>query len=358
MTAAARARALAGVGRLAEAEDAVRAGLAAVPTDPELLTLLAGLLRLQGRRGEALTAAGTAVAAAPHLAGTHLERAECLLLLPVATAGDRPPGARDEGPGRRGCEAARLAEALAEAEEAVRLEPAHPPAHRVLARARLARKEFDQAREAACRALQLAPDSVPDLLTLAEIERHAGRRDAAGRAVREALARDPQSPDGRWLVALLDAERLRVGPAMRGLRRLAADHPARLDAATMTWPVRGLLGGLRRGLTAGVVLAGLLALSAYRWPGALLLGRAAAVTVAAVPVFFAIRVLVPAGRLPWRCLALLPAGTRRAVRAGLIAAGATVTLLATYAVTARGEPLLLAAAAVVLLLVTGRADRV
>jgi tetratricopeptide (TPR) repeat protein len=341
VTPASRARLLAGVGRLGEAEDAVRAGLIEAPADPELLALLAGLLRLQNRHDDALAAADAAVAAGPHLAGTHIERAECLLV---------PPGKRAPGD-------ARTAEALAEAEEAVRLDPAHPPAHRVLARALTLRRDFDRARDSAHRALALAPGSVADLLTLAELERHAGRRDAARDAARQALAHDPENPDGRWLIALLEAERLRVRAAMRGLRGLAADHPARLDAMVMTWPIRGLLGGLRRGLAAGLLLTGVLAAVAAFWPSALLPARAAAVTVAAVMVLFSARVLVPAGRLPWRCLTLLPARTRRATHAGWVAAGTTIALLLAYAVTARPQALVLCAVSLALMLLAGRADR-
>ncbi|WP_328470063.1 hypothetical protein OHA21_03530 [Actinoplanes sp. NBC_00393] len=442
--AAARARALADVGRLPEAEQALRTGLIETPADPELLALLAGVLRLQGRRSAALAAADAAVAAAPQLSGAHIERAECLLLLPPAPDPGIPPtpnpnggrgfaadaeagtesgsavgagsdgepglaagagsggepglaasagcggesglavGAESDGepglaasagsggesglvvgagsggePGlavgagsgsRRGASAAgrrrrvradrdradeqRLAEALAEAEEAVRLAPAFPPAHRVLARTLVLRREFGRAREAARRALELAPGSVTDLLTLAEIERIAGRRGAARQAVQQALARDPENPDGRWLIALLDAERLRVGSAMRGLRGLAADHPGRLDVTAMTWPIRGLLAGLRRGLTVGVPVTAALVVTAFWWSGAVLLARASAGTVAVVLLLFGLRVLIPAGLLPWRCLTLLPPRTRRAILGGLVAAGATVTLLLGYAVTA------------------------
>jgi tetratricopeptide (TPR) repeat protein len=334
VTAASRARLLAGVGRLREAEDAVRAGLIEAPADPDLLTLLAGVLRLQDRRDEALAAAEVAVTAGPGLCGTHIERAECLLLVK-----------------------GRLAEAVTEAEEAVRLDPAHPPAHRVLARALTLRRDFDRARAAARRALDLVPESVPDLLTLAEIERHAGHRDEARAVTRRALAHDPENPDGRWMIALLEAEGLRVRSAMRGLRGLAADHPARLDALTMTWPIRGLLGGLRRGLVAGLLLTGLLAAVAGLWSSGLLMARAAAVTVGVVMIAFSARVLIPAGRLPWRCLPLLPAGTRRATHAGLVTAVATVTLLLLYGLTAQWWCLLVSALTLTLQLLIARTDR-
>ncbi|MEU4427928.1 hypothetical protein AB0F81_45520 [Actinoplanes sp. NPDC024001] len=344
MTPASRARMLAGLGRLREAEDAVRAGLIDLPTDPELLALLAALLRLQGRRVDALAAARAAVAAGPQFAVTHIERAECLLL-----TSEKNDARADR---------ARLDEALREAEEAVRLRPAFPPAYRVLARVLTLRRDFDRAREAAERALEFAPESVPDLLTLAEVERQAGRRDAARRAAGDALARDPENPQGRWLIALLDAERMRVGPAMRALRDLAADHPAGLDVATMTWPIRGLLAGLHRGLGVGVLVAALLAVAGSWLPGSVLVARAAAATVAAVLLVFAGRVLIPAGALPWRCLAMLAARVRWAVLAGLAAAAATVALLVAYAAAGRWQLMALAVVARLLLLVARRADPV
>ncbi|WP_229073236.1 tetratricopeptide repeat protein [Actinoplanes sp. DH11] len=369
MTPAARARVLADLGRLADAETEVRAGLVAAPSDPELLALLAGLLRLRGRRDEALRAADAAVRAAPDLAGTHIERAECLLLIPApgsASRRDRPstdeewaPAGAADNWARLGVadERARLGEAVREAEEAVRLEPGHAPAHRVLARALAARRQFGPARAAVRRALELDPRSVPDLLTLAEIERHAGRRKAARAAAAAALAQDPGNPDGRWLIALLDAERLRVRASMTGLRALAADHPDRLDITALTWPIRGLLGGLRRGLGTGVPLVTLLAAVAHVWPSWQLAAHAIAATVALVMIGFSLRVLIPAGVLPWRCLNLLAARTRRAVATGWGAAGATVALLIAYGLTT--HPLLPIAAFVPLavLAAAGRADR-
>jgi tetratricopeptide (TPR) repeat protein len=333
VSAAARARALAGVGRLAQAETAVREGLAETPADAELLGLLAGLRRLQGHYADALGFADAAVAAAPGQPVVHIERAECLLLL------------------------ARPGDAEAAAREAVRLAPDRPEPHRALARCLVLRREFDGARAAAGRAVVIAPHSVPDLMTLAEVERNAGHRDAARAAAGRALAEDPEDAEGRWMIALLDAEKLRVREAMRGLRQLAADHPDRYGAPALTWPIRGLLAGLRRGLLAGLPVVAVLALADRWWDPASLLARGVAVVMALVTVGLALRVLMPAGRLPWLCVGLLPARTRRAIGAGLLAASGSVHLLLWYAVRPHALTLALAAVAVTVLLAAGAAER-
>jgi tetratricopeptide (TPR) repeat protein len=326
VTAASRARLLVDLGRYDQAEIELRQGLLARPGDPELLALLAAVLRLLGRHEDALAAAEAAVETGPGSAGAHAERAENLIAL------------------------SRTKEAVEAASEAVRLRPAEPEVHRVLARAHAAGRDFGPARTAARQALAFDPRSVPSLLTLAEVERVSGRRRAATRATRAALTEDPESPGGRWLIALLNAERLQVGDAMRGLRELAADQPARLGGEALAWPILGVLAGLRRGLAVGVPLVVAVRLTERWWALAGCFARAIALVVAVVMVSFAARVLLPAGRVPWRCLAFLP---RRGVITGLVAAGVSVTLLLTYAVSGHWLPLLLAVVPVGLLVVSG-----
>ncbi|MEV0901127.1 tetratricopeptide repeat protein [Actinoplanes sp. NPDC049802] len=332
MSAAARARALADVGRLEQAEAAVRTGLTETPADAELLGLLAGLQRLQGHYPGALVSAEAAVAAAPDMAVLHIEYAECLLLV------------------------SRLDDALAAAHEAARLRPDAPEPHRSVARCLMSRRDLAGAREAAGRAVGIAPNSVPDLMALAEAEHLAGNRDAARAAAARALAEDPGDADGRWMMALLDAERMRVRDAMRGLRGLAADQPDRYGAPALTWPIRGLLAGLRRGLLAGVPFTAFLAVIGQWWPPAELLGRGAAVVMVFVTVGLAVRVLIPAGRLPWICLGLLPARRRRAVVAGLITAVTFLPFLSWYAAGARWQALAGSFAALIVLLAAGVAE--
>lgn len=300
-----RARRLAQVGRYEEAERTARTGLAAAPADGALLTLLASVQRLRRDYAGALTTADAAVGAVPHIADAHAERAEALIAL------------------------LRAREAVTAAEEAVRLAPFDPGGHLVLARALAAAHELDRARAVATHGLSLDPRSVEGLLTVAEVERGAGNREAATGAARAALAVQPANPYGRWLLAMLDAERLNVRRSMRALRDVARDHPARADIVSLTWPIRGVLGGLRRGLAASAALICVLApVAHWWWPPADTFARILSAALGAVMAGFAARVLIPAGRLPWRCLRLLPRLMRRAgVTALVLAAAATASLL-------------------------------
>lgn len=305
-----RAQRLAQVGRWAEAEREARHGLAVAPADGHLLTLLASIQRWRRDYAAALTTADAAVAAAPTHAGAHAERAENLIVLINAKG------------------------AVAAAGEAVRLEPYAAEHHLVLARALLAAHDNAGARAAAQRGLALEPRSPEALLTVADVERDAGHRDAALAAARAALAIDPASTHGRWLIAMLDAERLRVRRSMRALRDVARDNPARADIISMTWPVRGVLTGLRRGLAAGAgLICALLLVAHWWWAPAGTFARVLSAVFAVVMAGFAARVLIPAGRLPWRCLALLPGIMRRADHAALALTTVAVLLLAAHAAT-------------------------
>jgi tetratricopeptide (TPR) repeat protein len=326
------ARHLAEVGRHAEAEARLRTALAAEPADADLLTLLAYVLRRQRDYPAALAAADAAVAAGPRLADAHAERAESLILL-----------IRDE-------------DAVVAAGEAVRLAPHEPAGQLVLARALAAGRRFAEARAAARNGLALAPRSVEGLLTLADVERDAGGREAAEEAARAALALDPENAYGRWLLAMLDAERLRVGRSVRALHDLARENPAHPDVISLTWPVRSLLSALRRWFAAAVLVVVVAVLVAAWWPPAALGGRILAALFAAVVAGFAVRVLIPAGRLPWRCLRLVPRLLRHATHAAMVTVVVMVALLSGYAVTGRWWLPVLALAAVPVLWGLGLAE--
>ncbi|UQU61998.1 tetratricopeptide repeat protein [Couchioplanes caeruleus] len=304
-----QARHLAEVGRHGDAEAKLRAALTAEPGDADLLTLLGYVLRQQRDYVAALQACDAALAANPGLADAHAERAESLIAL-----------IRDE-------------DAIAAAGEAVRLRPHDPGGHLVLARALTSAKRYDAARHAARHGQSLAPQSVEALLTIADLERDAGNRDEAERATRAALAVEPGNAYGRWLLAMLDAERLRVRRSMRALRDVARENPARPDVISMTWPIRSLLSALRRWFSVAVLLVTAAAVAATVWGPAALPARVLAGLIAVVVAGFAVRVLVPAGRLPWRCLRLVPWLLRRATLTGAATVAVMAALLLAYAAT-------------------------
>jgi tetratricopeptide (TPR) repeat protein len=303
-----RAHLLAQAGRYEEAERTVRAGLAEEPGDGRLLTLLASVLRMRRDYPAALAAADSAAAASPLLADAHAERAENLILL------------------------IRSKDAVAAAEEAVRLDQLGAAAFLTLARALAAASQHERARAAAAHGLALDPRSVEGLLTVAEVEREAGNREAAATAARAALAIEPENTYGRWMIAMLDAERLRVRRSMRALRDVARASPARPDLISMTWPIRGVITGLRRGLFAGgLVICALLIAGHWWWPVAGSFARVVSAVLAAILAGFGARVLLPAGRLPWRCVPLLPSLMRRSTYGSLTVLTVAVVLLILHA---------------------------
>ncbi|MDG4785789.1 tetratricopeptide repeat protein [Micromonospora sp. WMMD1102] len=306
-----RARLLVESGRYDEAERQIRAGLAAAPDDPELLVLLAYLLRMCGRYAESLAVCAATVAVAPNYPDTYVERAECLLAL------------------RRGEAAVRAAT------EGVRLDPQEPRSYRTLARALAFEKAYDRAREAVQRALADDPDSVFSLLTLATVERAAPDQAAAEAAVRAALRRDPDNVEGRRLLALLHADRGRVDGFMRTVTALAADDPAGTGPLAMIWPVRRALAGPSLWLVAGASLLAVAApLTAEALPvPATVPVRVVAALVVVVPVAFWIRLLRHGGRTPWRCLPLVSPLLRGALGLGLLTSLGMVGLLVGYAAT-------------------------
>ena len=150
-----QAGSLAEVGRYEDAERELRGGLAAGPADADLLTLLGYVLRMRRDYAAALRTCEAAVGPTPSLADAHAERAENLIAL------------------------IRSGDAVVAAGEAARLDPQDPAGHLVLARALAVGPRARPARAAAKRGLALDPGSVEALLTVADVERDAGRHDAA-----------------------------------------------------------------------------------------------------------------------------------------------------------------------------------
>jgi Tfp pilus assembly protein PilF len=130
-----RALALCQMGRLEDAEKAIREVLREDPHDPFAHAGLAFLLVDLDRADEALEAASTAVALAPDQAFGHQARSQAFLSL------------------------GRFADAETSAREAVRADPEDADSWVLLAAALTGQSRLDEARSAADRALSIEPDS-------------------------------------------------------------------------------------------------------------------------------------------------------------------------------------------------------
>ncbi len=109
------------------------------------------------------------------------------------------------------------------------------------------------------------------------------------------------------------------------------------DVASMVWPLVALLIWSRRRL---LVFAALILLAAPGfWPSHVnVAGRVAAMVAAAWVVSVALRLLIPAGPLPWRCLRLVRRWQRWGVLVGLASVVTSATLFIWYAVTGSWAP--------------------
>jgi Flp pilus assembly protein TadD len=130
-----RALALCDLGRLEDAEEALREALREEPEDPLAHGILALVLVDLDRADEALRSASTTIALAPELSLGHVGRAQALLSLE------------------------RFKDAEASANEAIRLDPEDSDPWVLLTAAQLGQGRWDDAISAADRALSLEPES-------------------------------------------------------------------------------------------------------------------------------------------------------------------------------------------------------
>jgi Flp pilus assembly protein TadD len=163
-----RALALCDLGRLQDADEALREALREDPDDPVTHGIRALVLIDLDRPKEALEAASTAIALGPEISLGHTARTRALVSLE------------------------RFSEAEASANEVIRLDPEDADAHVLLALVLLGRERWAEALAAADKALELEPESEAALGLRAValgMSRGTGWEDAAG----ETLALAPGS---------------------------------------------------------------------------------------------------------------------------------------------------------------------
>lgn len=173
-----RALALCELGRLEDAEEALRDALREEPDDPLAHGILALVLLDLDRADEALRSASTTIALAPDLSLGHAARAQALLSLD------------------------RFEDAEASAYDAIRADPEEPDGWVLLTGAQLGQKRWADAVSAADKALSLDPESETArglrAVALAMSERGADWQGAAG----ETLAVAPDSATAHALSGL------------------------------------------------------------------------------------------------------------------------------------------------------------
>ncbi|MEU8328324.1 tetratricopeptide repeat protein [Micromonospora sp. NPDC048839] len=309
-----RAQLLAELGRHDEAAGELAYGLALQPDDADALTTLARVHLAAGRPAEALTAADTAVAAAPEALPPLVARGMALADLE------------------------RYSESAATADRILALGPADAYAQRSAAALLADARNGQPALNAAWRGVELAPEEPQAHLVLSLVAARLNLFDLAERAYREALRLDPRVAEAGHDVGVLRLEQRRWSEALAHVAETVAISPSRIESP------RTLAHGLHRLVLYGagwsLVAAVLVAFTASASDG---LSRALAVLAA-----------LSGGNVVWQLAARLPGLTRtvlpallhsdRAIALAVYAVAAAPLLLLMYAVVGSPWPLVLAIA--------------
>lgn len=203
-TALARAEHLRALGRLDEAEQAARTGLAEHPESAALLRALSVVLLGAGgdRHAEGLSAAEAAVALDPDHEHPHRLRALHLSMMD------------------------RHADAVEAGYRAVRIAPNDPYAATGYARVLQRAGRLPDAQQVARRVVELAPHDAASHYLFADVSSDLGDRRTARAAYTETLRLDPAHAGARHDLAVLDSRTHRPGRALRGLIDAGRMDPA------------------------------------------------------------------------------------------------------------------------------------
>jgi tetratricopeptide (TPR) repeat protein len=276
-----RIDALRAVARWADAEAAIRVGLATDPQDGALLWRLASVLLQLDQHAEGLAAAQAAVAADPADPDAH--RMHALLLV----------------------ENGRPHEAVHAAYAAVEIAPQHVSVATTYAFALQRAGRLHHAGEVARHAVTLGPLEPAAHLRLADIASDAGDLRTARLAYEETLRLDPTHAIARHDLAVLDARMRHPGRALAGLVAAGRLYPTSpLVLRTVSAVLWQLSWRLRIGLIVAVLIV-------------VLTAPANAGNPSWASRFVAAAVLVAAAVVTWRGVRELPAGTGRVIRAAL-----------------------------------------
>jgi tetratricopeptide (TPR) repeat protein len=274
-----RAQALVDLGRIQEAEAALRTHLATEPADAEALMMLAHLQLVDRRYAGTLHAADAAIGAQP-LA----ERAYRLRALALSGLG-------------------RHDEAVAAAEQAVRLDPHASIVLRCYAIVLHAAGRSEQALKMARKAVDLDPLDPEAHFRVGDIASDRGDRETARHAYEETLRLKPDHVAARHDLAVLDFRRKRIFRALGGLLDTAAAAP---DEPVASHNIAGVLAWCV-GLVGSVELLCALVCTQLVGSG----GLASRLIAGAVNVVVAVAAGVFVARMPRRLVRAMPLLARR-----------------------------------------------
>ncbi|RZT81486.1 tetratricopeptide repeat protein [Micromonospora violae] len=309
-----RAQLLAELGRYDEAADELAHGLALQPNDVDALTMLARVHLAADRPAEALTAADTAVTAAPEALPPLVARGMALADLE------------------------RYTEAAATADRILALGPTDAYAQWSAAAILAGARNGQPALNAAWRGVELAPQEPQAHLVLSLVAARLDLFDLAERAYREALRLDPRIGEAGHDVGVMRLEQRRWSEALEHIAEAVTVSPRRIESP------RTLAYGLHR-----LVLYG----AGWSLVAAVLIAFAASASGGFSRVL-AVLAALTGGIVVWQLGARLPGLTRtvlpallhadRAMALAVYAVAAAPLLLLVYAMVGSPWPLVLAIA--------------
>jgi tetratricopeptide (TPR) repeat protein len=188
------------------------------PQDASLQRALAEIDLQVGRKEEALAAAQEAVRLAPDSSAAHMALAEAYFA-----------GAEED-------------KAAEECEKALTLNPKEGQAYLALGQMRFFQRRYAQAAENFQRAIEVSPDLAPAYASLARIFIQQGRSAEARNMLEKAVALDPQDWESQYQLAVLLNESGEAGAAGELLEKVTRLHPDFLPAQEQL-----VMGLIRRG---------------------------------------------------------------------------------------------------------------
>lgn len=240
------------LGDSGRAAELAREGLNQLPSNPDLLHLLAVALLRQGETAEAEESLERAIVLAPERAAFYVLRAELAFARrQLSKALDDLGRAIGQDPnhlgayllqGRIGLSRGDAEAAEASLKRAQRVEPEHPGVLRLAGQVALARNQPDAAISALTRALELRPQTLELYVELAMAYQGRGLPAVAVQSLRRALQVDPRAESVQRMLVQMLLEAQETEAARDELKRVLDKRPQDAGAWGLMGEIEGALG--------------------------------------------------------------------------------------------------------------------